>query len=48
MSSKSAEDKRKPRYGILDGMRGLVLCSMIIYHGCWDLVYIFHMDFSWY
>ncbi len=36
------------RYGILDSIRGLVLCSMIVYHACWDLVYIFHMDFSWY
>lgn len=48
MSKKGANDKKKLRYGILDSIRGLVLCSMILYHGCWDLVYIFHMDFDWY
>lgn len=48
MSDKSENNERKLRYGILDSIRGLVLCSMILYHGCWDLVYIFHMDFNWY
>lgn len=43
------EDKtKKQRYGVLDSFRGLVLISMIIYHGSWDLVYIFHQNWSWY
>jgi len=36
------------RYGLLDSFRGLVLISMIAYHACWDLVYIFNMKWSWY
>lgn len=36
------------RYAFLDRFRGLVLISMIIYHTCWDLVYIFGMKWSWY
>lgn len=38
----------KFRYGLLDSLRGLVLISMILFHACWDLVYIFGKDFSWY
>lgn len=38
----------KIRYGLLDSLRGLVLISMILFHACWDLVYIFEKDFSWY
>lgn len=38
----------KFRYGLLDSLRGLVLISMILYHACWDLVYIFGKDFRWY
>ncbi len=36
------------RYGLLDELRGLALGSMILYHGAWDLVYIFGVDWSWY
>lgn len=38
----------KFRYGLLDSLRGLVLISMILFHACWDLVYIFEKDWSWY
>lgn len=36
------------RYSILDRIRGITVLSMVIYHAVWDLVYIFHMDWSWY
>ncbi len=38
----------KQRYGLLDSFRGLVLISMIVYHGSWDLVYLFHKNWTWY
>lgn len=38
----------KKRYTILDILRGLALISMIIYHGVWDLVYIFRVDLPWF
>ena len=34
-------------YG-LDTLRGLTLVSMIAYHACWDLVWMFGMDWAWY
>lgn len=36
------------RYTILDGIRGLTLLSMILYHAVWDLVYIFGKNVKWY
>lgn len=42
------ETVKKTRYGLLDSIRGLVLISMILYHSCWDLVYIFGKNWSWY
>lgn len=36
------------RYPVLDEIRGITLSSMILYHGVWDLVYIFGMDWEWY
>lgn len=38
----------KKRYHLLDGIRGLVLISMILYHATWNLVYIYDMDWKWY
>lgn len=38
----------KKRYHLLDGIRGLVLISMILYHASWNLVYIYGMDWKWY
>lgn len=36
------------RYALLDELRGLVLVSMMFYHGCWDLVYLFGIQADWY
>lgn len=36
------------RYHILDQIRGITLCSMILYHAVWDLVYMFGYDLDWY
>lgn len=36
------------RYRVLDGIRGITLCSMILYHAVWDLVYIFDYNWEWY
>ena len=36
------------RIASLDALRGLTLVSMIAYHACWDLVYLFHADWDWY
>lgn len=41
-------ERKKHRYEALDSIRGAVLISMILYHACWDLVYIFEKDFGWY
>ena len=38
----------KKRYPILDEIRGITLCSMIVYHAVWDLVYMFGKDWAWY
>ena len=38
----------KPRYALLDTLRGITLCSMILYHACWDLVFLFGMPWRWY
>ena len=39
---------KKKRYEVLDVLRGIVLISMILYHGAWDLVHIFGIRWSWY
>ena len=36
------------RYALLDELRGLDLVSMMLYHGCWDLVYLFGIQADWY
>lgn len=38
----------KNRYTSLDTIRGFTLISMILYHGIWDLVYIFGVNMPWY
>lgn len=40
--------KKKGRYLLLDTIRGLMLVSMILYHGCWNLVYLYGKDWQWY
>lgn len=39
---------RTNRYALLDSIRGIALISMILYHGIWNLVYIYGFDWSWY
>lgn len=39
---------KKERYQLLDNLRGITLISMILYHGMWDLVYMFQVDAKWY
>ena len=36
------------RYALLDELRGLDLVSMMLYHGCWELVYLFGIQADWY
>ena len=38
----------KPRLEAVDSLRGLALLSMILYHGMWDLVFLFGVKLSWY
>ena len=42
------ETAPKPRYALLDELRGLALISMMGYHAMWDLVYMFGLDAPWY
>ncbi len=38
----------KVRYALLDELRGLDLISMMLYHGLWDLVYLYGVPLAWY
>lgn len=38
----------KIRHHDIDTVRGCALVSMIAYHGCWDLVYLWGFDWPWY
>ena len=43
--------KNKPasaRYALLDELRGLDLISMMLYHACWDLMFLFGIWMDWY
>lgn len=40
--------KEHGRLSLLDSIRGLTLISMILYHACWDAVYLMGMDWPWY
>ena len=39
---------KRERYALLDTIRGIVLISMIVYHACWNFVYIYGRNWSWY
>lgn len=36
------------RYRLLDTLRGFSLVSMILYHTCWDLVYMYGFEWPWF
>lgn len=36
------------RYALLDELRGLDLISMMLYHACWDLMFLFGVNMNWY
>lgn len=38
----------KQRYELLDMVRGITLISMILYHGAWDMVYLYGKGWPWY
>lgn len=42
------EAKGIRRYSLLDSLRGLALVSMILYHGVWNMVYIYGFNWEWY
>ena len=39
---------RPRRFDSLDTIRGITLVSMIAYHACWDLVYLYGVDWPFY
>ena len=41
-------EKAMKRYRVLDEIRGVTICSMILYHTVWDLVYIFERKWNWF
>ena len=40
--------KNKNRYTILDALRGITIISMVLYHTVWDLIYMFHIPWTWF
>ena len=38
----------KKRYSILDALRGVTVCSMILYHTTWDLVCLYGVNWQWF
>lgn len=47
-TANSGNDKLSFRLKLLDTIRGITLISMILYHGVWDMVYIFEKRWNWY
>ncbi|MDO4532029.1 MAG: heparan-alpha-glucosaminide N-acetyltransferase domain-containing protein [Bacillota bacterium] len=39
---------RDRRSGLIDSLRGVLVISMILYHGMYDLVYLFGMEAPWF
>jgi len=42
------EGEKRVRYHLLDGIRGIVLISMIAYHFSWNMVYLYGARWTWY
>ena len=38
----------KERCALLDTIRGVTVINMVLFHGIWDLVYIFGVNWDWY
>ena len=47
-SNTIANNNIATRYHFLDVVRGFALLSMILYHACFDLVYIHNLSIPWY
>ena len=48
MKTASAQKRPAGRYALLDELRGLDLVSMMLYHACWDLIFLFGVNIGWY
>ena len=50
MEIEHASKQKAPagRYALLDELRGLDLISMMLFHACWDLMFLFGVNMSWY
>ena len=50
MESERRVQQKAPasRYALLDELRGLDLISMMLFHVCWDLVFLFDVNMRWY
>ncbi|MBQ9644441.1 MAG: DUF1624 domain-containing protein, partial [Lachnospiraceae bacterium] len=46
--TKYGNTRHTRRYHLLDGIRGITLISMILYHAAWDAVYLLGADWPWY
>lgn len=42
------ETINRTRYYTLDALRGLAIVAMVLYHGLWDLVNIYHLPILWF
>ena len=36
------------RMNLIDSLRGITIISMVLFHGSWDMVYLFAHDWPWY
>ena len=36
--------KKSDRSGLLDSLRGITVISMVLFHGMWDLYYLFDVN----
>lgn len=43
-----SEKQKRPRFALLDGMRGLCILSMALYHAMYDLVNLLGLPVPWY
>ncbi|MCD7838004.1 MAG: DUF1624 domain-containing protein [Clostridiales bacterium] len=44
----TAQPTKRPRYALLDTLRGFALVNMVAYHGLWDLIYLAGFTPGWY